>query len=300
MRVFVTGASGFIGQVVVRELLAAGHQVLGLVRSDKTAELVAGLGAEVHRGSLEDVESLKKGAAASDGVIHLAFIHDFSDYEGGCHADQRAIEAMGSVLAGSNRPLIITSGTLLLPPGRLATEDDFSDPNGAFAIRGRSETLALSLMSEGVRASVVRLAPIVHGDGDPNFVPNLISTARKSGVSAYIGDGLPRWPAVHREDAVHLYLLALEKGSAGAVYHGVAEEGVQIKEIAAIIGEQLDLPVVSKSVEEAAEHFGWISSLLVWDNPTSSKKTREQLGWNPTRLSLISDLKEGPYFKKTG
>jgi nucleoside-diphosphate-sugar epimerase len=297
MRVFVTGATGFIGQVVVQELLSAGHQVLGLARSDKGAESLAALGVEVHRGSLDDLDSLKRGASASDGVVHLAFIHDFSDYEGNCRVDRLAIETMGAALAGSNRPLIITSGTLLLPQGRQVTEEDTPDLTAAAAARGASELLALSLVSQGVRPSVVRLPPTNHGDGDHGFIPQLIAIAREKGVSAYIGDGLNRWPATHRLDAVRVFQLALDKGSAGSTFHAVAEEGVSIKDIAAIIGKQLNVPVVSKTKEEAQQHFGWLGFALAGDNPTSSAKTREQLGWSPVHPSLISDLKEGTYFR---
>jgi nucleoside-diphosphate-sugar epimerase len=298
MRVFVTGATGFIGEAVVQELLSAGHQVLGLARSDKGAESLAALGVEVHRGSLDDLDSLKRGASASDGVVHLAFIHDFSDYEGNCRVDRLAIETMGAALAGSNRPLIITSGTLMLPYGRLATEEDTPDlTNAAAAARGASELLALSFVSRGVRASVVRLPPTNHGDGDHGFISLLITIAREKGVSVYIGDGLNRWPATHRLDAARVFQLALDKGSAGSTFHAVAEEGVSIKDIATIIGKQLNVPVVSKTKEEAQQHFGWLAFALVADNPTSSAKTREQLEWTPVNPALISDLKEGTYFK---
>lgn len=297
MRVFVTGATGFIGKAVVKELLNAGHQVLGLSRSDKGAELLTGLGAEVHRGSLDDLDSLKQGASASDGVIHLAFIHDFSDYEGGCRADRAAIEAMGAALAGSNRPLIITSGTLLLPRGRLATEDDTAEAAGHASLRGASEKLALSLVPQGVRASVMRLPPTNHGDGDHGFVPALIGIARQKGVAAYIGDGLNRWSATHVLDTARAYVLALEKGSAGSTYHAVAEEGVAFKDIAGAIGKQLNVPVVSKPIEDMQEHFGWLALGVAADNPVSSAKTREQLGWAPVQLGLIADLEEGTYFK---
>ena len=298
MRVFVTGATGFIGQAVVQELLSAGHRVLGLARSDKGAESLAALGVEAHRGSLDDLDSLKRGASASDGVVHLAFIHDFSDFEGNCHADRLAIETMGAALAGSNRPLVITSGTLLLPQGRLVTEEDTPDlVAAAAAARGPSEQSALSLVSQGVRTSVVRLPPTNHGDGDHGFIPQLISIAREKSVSAYIGDGLNRWPATHRLDAARVFQLALDKASAGSTFHAVAEEGVSIKDIAEIIGKQLNVPVVSKAKEEAQQHFGWLAFALMGDNPTSSAKTREQLGWSPVHASLISDLKEGTYFK---
>ncbi|ORX98163.1 NAD dependent epimerase/dehydratase family protein [Basidiobolus meristosporus CBS 931.73] len=297
MRVFVTGATGFIGQAVVRELLAAGHQVVGLARSDKGAEMLTAMGAEVLRGSLEDLASLKQGASAADGVIHLAFIHDFSDYEASCRVDRSAIEALGAALKGSNRPLIITSGTLLLPQGRLATEEDTPDLSTPTAsARGQSEQVALSLVSQGVRVSIVRLPPTNHGDGDHGFVKMLINLAREKGVSAYIGDGLNCWPATHRLDAASVYKLALAKGSAGSIFHAVAEEGVKLKDIAEEIGKQLNVSVASKPLEEAQEHFGWLGFVVAGNNPTSSAITREKLGWSPVQPSLLADIKTGTYF----
>src|SRR6202142_575465 len=248
MRVFVTGATGFIGTAVVRELIDAGHQVLGLARSDASAKALIAAGADVHRGSLEDLESLRSGAAAADGAIHTAFIHDFLNYGPAADADRPAIETLGSALAGSDRPLIVTSGTLLAQrQGPLATEEDTHNPN----FPRKSEDSALALASRGVRVSTLRLPPSVHGEGDHGFVPRLISIAREKGVSAYVGDGHSRWPAVHRLDAAHLYRLVLEKGTAAAKYHGVADEGLPTREIAEVIGRQLNLPVVSKSREEA-------------------------------------------------
>jgi nucleoside-diphosphate-sugar epimerase len=294
MRVFLTGATGFIGSAIVRELIDAGHQVLGLARSDEAAKSLVAAGADAHRGSLEDLESLRSGAAAADGVIHTAFIHDFSNYGPAAEADRRAIETLGRVLAGSDRPLIVTSGSLLAQrQGPLATEKDGHDPN----FPRKSEAAALALASQGVRASVLRLPPSVHGNGDHGFVPNLISIAREKGTSAYIGDGLNRWPAVHRLDAAHLYRLVLEKGSAGATYHGVADEGILTREIAEVIGRQLNLPVVSKSREEAADHFGWIARFFGIDGPASSAQTQEQLGWRPVQTGLIADLKAKHYFQ---
>ena len=294
MRVFVTGATGFIGSAVVRELIDAGHQVLGLARSEKAAKELVAAGAEVHRGSLEDLESLRRGAAAVDGVIHTAFIHDFSNYGPAAEADRRAIETLGAAFPGSNRPLIVTSGSLLAQPqGRLATEDDA--PNPSFP--RKSEEAGLALVAHGVRASTLRLPPSVHGRGDHGFVPRLISIAREKGVSAYIGDGLNRWPAVHRLDAAHLYRLVLENGAAGDRYHGIADEGVPAREIAELIGRQLNVPVVSKSREESADHFAWIAPFFVMDGPASSVHTQQRLGWRPVQPGLIADLNAEHYFE---
>ena len=293
MRVFITGATGFVGSVVVRELIDAGHQVLGLARSDAGAKSVAAAGAEVHRGDLHDLESLRRGAETADGVIHTAFIHDFSNYGPAAEADRRAIETIGAVLLGFDRPLIVTSGSLVVAPGRIATEDDATSPN----FPRKSEEAALAIASRGVRVSVVRLAPSVHGKGDHGFVPRLIALAREKGVSAYVEDGLNRWPGVHRLDAARLYRLALEKGSAGARYHGVADEGVPAREIAAVIGRRLHVPVVSKSREAAADHFGWIGQFFAMDGPASSAQTRTRLGWQPTQPGLLADL-DANYFEQ--
>jgi nucleoside-diphosphate-sugar epimerase len=287
MRVFVTGATGFIGSAIVPELIKAGHQVLGMARSDGGAKSLIAAGAEVHRGDLEDLESLRSGAAKSDGVIHTAFIHDFSKFEANCEIDRRAVEALGATLAGSDRPLIVTSGSALAAPGRLATEED--RPASTIP-RVASEEATDSMASRGVRALVVRL-PQVHDRLKQGLVSYLIAVAREKGVSAYVGDGRNRWPAVHRLDAARLYRLALEQGSAGARYHAVAEEGVSLREIAEAIGRGLKVPVVTKSPEEAAAHFGWLGLFVGLDCPASSALTQERLRWRPTvQTGMIADL----------
>ena len=297
MRVFVTGATGFIGSAIVQELIGAGHQVLGLARSDDSAKALVAVGAEVHRGSLEDLDTLRSGAAASDAVVHTAFIHDFANFPAAAETDKLAIETVGEALVGSNRPLLVTSGTALLAPGRVVTEDDVADPSLAAAWPRRSEETALAMVSRGVRASSVRLPPSVHGEGDHGFVPFLISIGREKGISAYVGDGLNRWAAVHRLDAAHLFRLALEKGFAGERYHGVGDEGVSFRAIAEVIGRHLNVPVVSKSSEEAADHFGWLARFASIDVPASSTRTQELLGWQPTHPGLLADLDREYYFE---
>ncbi|MFZ2031942.1 MAG: SDR family oxidoreductase [Vitreimonas sp.] len=293
MRVFVTGASGFVGSAIVPELIAGGHTVVGLARSDASAAAIEALGADVVRGSLEDLDVLRDAAARSDGVTHCAFVHDFANYAESGQIDKRAIEALAAGLAGSNKPLIVTSGTALLAPGRLALEDDAA-PDG---FPRASEQAGFATLAHGVRAMAIRLSPSVHGEGDHGFVPRLIAIAREKGASAYVGEGLNRWSGVHRLDAAKLYRLALERGVAGARYHGVADEGVPFKEIAAVIGRHLNIPVVSKSPAEAAEHFGWFAMFAAIDAPTSNALTRERLAWTPTEPGLLEDLDQGHYFE---
>jgi nucleoside-diphosphate-sugar epimerase len=295
MKVFVTGATGFVGSAVVQELIQAGHTVLGLARSDAGAASLASMGAEVHRGSLEDLDSLRAGARAADGVIHTAFIHDFSKFAENCEIDRRALQALGAELKDSGRLLIATSGAALIRSGSMGTETDPPIPESAAYPRS-SDATAIALSEHGVNAAVVRLPPTVHGAGDHGFVPQLIEIARSKGMSVYVGDGMNRWPAVHRQDAAVVYRRALEKGVAGVRYHAIAEEGVLFKDIAALIGQRLNVPVVSKSAEEAQAHFGWFAGFAGMDVPTSSAITRDALDWYPKRADLLTDMREAGYF----
>jgi nucleoside-diphosphate-sugar epimerase len=297
MRVFVTGATGFIGSAVVRELLGAGHQVVGLARSDHAATSLTAAGAEAHRGSLEDTDSLRSAAAACEGVIHTAYIHDFSetnDAAAYARVDGRAIETIGEVLAGSGRPLVVAAALPVPAPGRVTTEEDAAPDNPAYP--RVSEQVALSLAGRGVRVSVVRLPPTVHGQGDHGFVPALIGIARAKGLSAYVSEGSNRWAAVHRLDAARLFRLALEAAPAGTRLNAAGDEGVPFRDIAEAIGRHLSLPVTAISREEADGHFGLFALFASVDVPASSAQTQKQFGWHPAHPGLIPDLDEGHYF----
>lgn len=299
MRVFITGATGFIGSAIVKELLKSGHQVTGLARSDAAANSLAAAGVKVHRGDLDDLDSLRRGAAECDGVIHTAFNHDFSKFKENCEVDRRAIVALGSAIAGSDRPLVVTSGTMILTPGKLATEEERVSSASTSIPRIATEEAAEFVAQKGVRVSIVRLPPTVHGDSDPGFISLMIKLAREKGVSAYVGEGRNCWAAIHRDDAAILYRLVLEKHTtAGIRYHGVAEESIEFRDIAGTIGKYLDIPVTSKSHDEAINHFGWFNFFATLDCPASSKFTQEALEWNPVQPTLLKDLETGNYFKE--
>ena len=295
MHIFVTGATGWVGTAVIDELRSAGHRVTGLARSDTAAALLASRGVAVHRGSLEDLDSLRAGAAASDAVIHTAFNHDFSRFAENGAAERSAIEALGTALTGTGRPLVVTSGVALIAPGRKITEDDVRDPSVPFP--RDPETVAAAAAARGVRVSMIRLAPSVHGTGEHHgFVPIVMGLAREHGASAYAGDGTNRWPGVHVRDAARLYRLAVERGADHAVYHAVADEGVPFREIAEVIGRRSKLPLVSLSGGDVDAHFGWFAHFAQIDAPTSSAKTRQTLGWNPIEPTLLQDLDSAAYF----
>jgi nucleoside-diphosphate-sugar epimerase len=296
MRVFVTGASGWIGAAVVADLIEAGHEVAGLARSDASAAAVQDAGAVVIRGSLDDLDTLTAAATAADGVIHTAYVHDFSQMEAAAVTDRRVITTLGAALEGSDRPLVVTTGTGVLQPGRPVSEDDRHDPSTPGHPRRENETVALELADRGVRVSVVRPAPSVHGEGDHGFVARLVDIARERGASGYVADGANRWAAVHRLDTARLYRMALEQAPAGSVYHAVGEEGVATRDIADVIARHLNLPLVSVDPGDAAEHFGWLGAFFSWDAPASNALTRERLGWEPTHQGLLADLDEGFYF----
>jgi nucleoside-diphosphate-sugar epimerase len=289
MKVFVTGATGFIGTAIVQELIGAGHQVLGLARSEASAQKLVDAGAEVLRGDLEDLDSLRSGAAQSDGVIHAGFIHDFTRFAQVCDVDKAAIQTIGEVLAGSGRPFIVTSGTALVSPGKLATEDIKPPVNPGWP-RASEQT------GDAVGAAAIRLSPSVHGDDDNHgFVPILVNLAREKGFSAYIGEGQNRWNAVHRLDAAHLFRLALENAEPGARYHASAEVAITVKAIAEVIGKQLNIPVKSISPDDAAEYFGWFAHMAAIDCPSSSQWTQRILNWQPTHSTLLADIENGVY-----
>ncbi len=305
MRVFVTGASGWIGRAVVPELTAAGHTVVGLARSDASARALEAAGAEVRKGSLDDLDTLGEAAATSDGVIHLAFKHDLAftgDFDGAVEADRRAIETFGEALAGSDKPFVIASGVLGLAPGHVATErDGLVAEDGERELTGperrrANAQLTLAMADRGIRSSVVRLPPTCHGDGDNGFIPTAIGFAREKGAAAYLGDGSNRWPAVHRDDAATVFRLALESAPAGSALHAIGDEGVPIREVADVFAEHLDVPAVSVAPEQAGDYLGWLGLFWGLDSPASAAITRELLGWQPTRPGLIADLGEGHYF----
>jgi len=293
MRVFVTGASGWIGSAVTAELIAAGHEVTGLARSDASAAAVAAAGARVQRGDLTDLDSLRAGAEGADGVIHTAYIHDFSIMEQAAAVDYAAVQTFGDLLEGSDRPLVIASGIL----GAVSVETDRPEPDTAPTPRLRTEHEVLGYGERGIRSSAVRLAPTVHGEGDHGFIAALVGIDREKGSAGYVGDGTSHWPAVHRLDAAHLFRVALEEAPAGTVLHAIGEEGVRMLDIAETIGRGLDLPTASIAPEDAVDHFGWLGRFLALDSTASSAITQERFGWKPTHPTLLEDLEAGYYFR---
>ena len=305
MRIFVTGTSGWIGSAVVPELINSGHHVVGLARSDGSAQVLAEAGVEVQRGSLDDLELLHEVASASDGVIHLAFKHELAfggDFMGAATADRQAVETFADALAGTDRPFVLASGLLGISPGAVVTERDGHVAPDASRVgegpytRWATAEYVLSLASKGIRSSIVRLAPTNHGDGDNGFMATLVAIARETGVAGYVGDGSNRWPAVHRLDSAKLFALALSGAPAGSTLHAAADEGVPIREVAAVIGRHLNVPVRSIAPEDVAGHFTWLSHFIGMDSPASSAITRELLGWQPVQVGLLADLDEGHYF----
>ena len=296
MRVFATGATGFIGSAIAQELMRAGHQVVGLARNDEAAEALARMGAEVHRGDLSDPDSLAHGARAADGVIHTGYIHDFSNIAQSGETDAAAVQAMVAAMEGSGKPFVNTSGVAVLTPGRVGTEEDEPDPASPSPHRIASEKAGLAAARRGVRATVVRPGASVHGDGDHGFVPMLIDVARSKRLSAYVGDGSNRWPAVHRLDAAVLFRLALEKGRPGGRYHAVGDEGVPYRAIAEVIGRRLGVPARSLSPDDAKEHFGGFVGFVAMDEPGSSARTQAELGWRPTQPGLLADIDRPEYY----
>lgn len=300
MRVLVTGASGWIGSAVVPELTGAGHEVVGLARSDASADALETAGAHVVRGSLDDLDLLGATAAGAEGVIHLAFKHEMAfsgDFAGAVAADRRAVDVLGAALEGSDKPLLIASGLAGHPAGKVVTERDAPDFASPAGERMRTEQALLALADAGVRAVSVRLSPTVHGDGDAGFVATLVGIAREKGVSGYLGEGANTWPAVHRLDAARLFRLGLESAPAGTVLHGAGEEGVAVREIAEAIGRGVDVPAEPVAPEQAGEHFGWMAPFIGLDVRASSEETRRLLGWEPTHQGLLEDLEEGHYFR---